>query len=87
MAVTKSSRPMIAAMLFGAILSSGCGTIRGPNLFNPGPVESQKFWAQIFDPFPEDDYAPSISGGRPIDYDRAPPVVDRARNFKRQPSR
>jgi hypothetical protein len=78
---------MIAATLTSAVLLGGCGTIRGPNLFNPGPLEKQKFWAQIFDPFPEDDSAPAISGGRPLDYDKALPAIDRARNFSRPPSR
>jgi hypothetical protein len=69
-----------------ATVLSGCHTIQGPDWTDPGSAANQQFWAQVFDPYPEDEPGPQIMGARPRDFDRAPPEVDRARHFSRAPN-
>ncbi len=51
-----------------------------PRLFEPPPsAEYQQKRAQRFDPYPENETATPIDGGRPRDFDRALPETTRAR--------
>ena len=68
---------LIAAM--GA--ATGCQTI--PPLFGPqGNEEYQRRKATVFDPFPDADMGPEVEGGRPMNYQKAAPEVDRSRWFR-----
>jgi hypothetical protein len=56
-----------------AIAAPGCTPeahryIRFPNLFHPGTAAHQRAAAVEHDPFPENDVAPPIVGGRPLGY-------------------
>ena len=62
------------------LLPSGCSpTIRKPQLFHPGPIGYQRNNAEQFDPFPPNDVAPPIVGGRPKDFQKPPNEVIRSR--------
>lgn len=66
----------------GAALASiaACSpTIRKPRLLHPGTASFQRYNAGQFDPYPPDDLAPAISGGRPIDMQMPRNEVTRAR--------
>jgi hypothetical protein len=60
----------------------GCSpTIAKPRLASPGNAPSQRYRAEHFDPYPQNDMAPEIVGGRPPDYMIPPNEVERARQF------
>ena len=59
----------------------GCkGTIM-PRLASPGTAGYQRYNALQFDPYPLDDVAPPVAGGRPNEYDRPIPEVKRGQKF------
>jgi hypothetical protein len=64
-----------------AVSLTGCPTIRTPQLANPGSAGYQRYNALQFDPYPLDDVAPPIAGGRPREYDRPIPEVKRGQAF------
>lgn len=69
-----------------ALIATGCGpTFRTPNLFHPGPAGPQRTEAIYHDPYPLDDVAPEIVGGRPREYQRPVPEVVRGRLLNAQP--
>ena len=49
-----------------------------PKLF-AGPSEIQRERATQFDPYPDQDMGPEVVGGRPLDYNRQIPEVERSR--------
>ena len=49
-----------------------------PKLF-AGPSELQRERATQFDPYPDQDMGPEVVGGRPLDYNRRIPEVERSR--------
>ena len=49
-----------------------------PKLF-AGPSELQRERATQFDPYPDQDMGPEVVGGRPLDYNRQIPEVERSR--------
>jgi hypothetical protein len=53
--------------------------IRFPNLFHPGWAPQQRAEALEHDPYPLDDMGPEVVGGRPREYQRPIPEVERAR--------
>ena len=62
-------------------LLTGCPTIRMPDLYHPGSAGYQRANALQFDPYPLDDVAPPVAGGRPREYDRPIPEVKRGQTF------
>jgi len=58
---------------------SGCKSVAPPNWFHTGPAEYQQRRAEQFDPYPENEPGPEITGGRPREYEKPIPEVDRAR--------
>jgi hypothetical protein len=58
----------------------GCPGIAPPRVFHPGTAEFQQNQAQRFDPYPLNDVAPYIGGGRPLQYDIPAPENERAQN-------
>lgn len=46
---------------------AGCNLGR-PNWFAPGTVDQQQGRATIHDPYPDNDLAPTVVGGRPRDF-------------------
>ena len=53
--------------------------IRFPDLPHPGWAQQQRLEAIEHDPYPLDDIGPEVVGGRPREYQRPVPEVDRAR--------
>ncbi len=61
------------------LTTAGCRTAAMPSFCCPGPANQQQLRAQRFDPYTESELGPEVLGGRPREYDRAIPEVDRAR--------
>lgn len=68
---------------FLALLAAGgCASIARPDYGHPGPAELQQQRAAVYDPFPDNDGAPTVEGGRPPAYDAPPPDFIRSRNYQ-----
>jgi hypothetical protein len=70
-----------AAAVFTAVLCaalSGCMT-EAVNLWQPGTIGAQQRRAIRLDPYPNNDIAPEIVGGRPLEYQVDRSEVNRAR--------
>lgn len=60
-------------------LAMGCGPqVRKPNFLHPGNAAQQRWDAIYHDPYPLNDVAPEIVGGRPRGYQNPVPEVLRA---------
>jgi hypothetical protein len=67
-------------------LASGCGGyVATPDLFHPGPAGYQRARALKHDPYPLDDVAEPVVGGRPREYERPVPEPERAVQFAQRP--
>lgn len=65
------------------VAACGCGPrFRLPSLFHPGPTGPQQYDAVYHDPYPLDDVAPEVVGGRPREYQKPVPQVTRGRLFR-----
>ncbi len=58
---------------------AGCNSLAPPNWPHPGPAAYQQRLAEHFDPYPENEPAPAIIGGRPLEYEKPQAEVVRAR--------
>ena len=58
-------------------------TIRYPRLASPGTAPLQRYNAEQFDPYPQNDMGPPIVGGRPLDY--AIPISEVSRSRQSMP--
>ena len=75
----RMTRMFVFALLL-ALPFAGCSsTVRKPKLFHPGPAAYQQYSATQFDPYPQNDMAPPIDGGRPITWSQPPSEIERAR--------
>ena len=71
----KSAYWLLAAILvLGTI---GCRGMSGPRLAGPGPASYQRALAEQFDPYPENESAPPVVGGRPRDFQHPIPETQR----------
>jgi hypothetical protein len=71
----------ISMLLLGvALIASevGCASIAPPRIFDPGSAKMKQDRAVYFDPYPDNDAAPALDGGRPRDYNKPPAEVKRA---------
>lgn len=68
---------IVASLL--AQLSACSPTIRYPRLASPGTAPLQRYNAEQFDPYPQNDMGPEIVGGRPLDYAVPVSEVNRSR--------
>jgi hypothetical protein len=77
----KSPRRLTLLALCALLLPLGAcsSTIRRPQWLHPGPAGYQRGNAEEFDPYPPNDVAPEIVGGRPKGYQKPPNEVTRAR--------
>jgi hypothetical protein len=73
-----NSRPVLFVLLV-ALAIGGCASnsFKGPNWFHPGTAEEQRKQAQRFDPYPDNQIAPEVVGGRPREYTNPLPAVER----------
>jgi hypothetical protein len=68
-----------------ALASAGCSSLGRPQWLEPGPSRAQQRRAVRFDPYLQDDTAPSIlrvplnDGTRPRDFAEPMPEVERSR--------
>ena len=72
---------IVASLL--ALLTACSPTIRYPRLASPGTAPLQRYNAEQFDPYPQNDVGPEIVGGRPLDY--AVPVSEVSRSRQSMP--
>jgi hypothetical protein len=68
-----------------AIAFAGCAGTQMPRLESPGSAGSQRYSALQWDPYPLDDIAPPVAGGRPQEYARPIPEVKRGQTFTARP--
>ena len=61
---------------------AGCRSLAPPNFARPGTAQYQRSMAQQFDPYPENEAAPAVVGGRPLGYQKPAAEVLRARWFR-----
>lgn len=80
------TRPLaIAVLVVGSLAVAGCSTLGRPDWLYPGPAQLQQRRAVRFDPYLQDDIAPSqlrlplMDGSRPRDFLEPVPEVKRAR--------
>ncbi|HEY4232855.1 MAG TPA: hypothetical protein VGM76_05500 [Lacipirellulaceae bacterium] len=60
-------------------ITSGCGgRVALPDLYHPGPAGYQRYRATQQDPYPLDDVAEPVVGGRPREFQRPVPEPERA---------
>jgi hypothetical protein len=75
-------REFLKLLIVGLMLAelTACSpTIRWPRWVSPGTAPLQRYSAEQFDPYPQNDMGPEIVGGRPPDYQIQVPEVNRAR--------
>ena len=78
-----SVRRVTGALLACGVLLAAAGCQSVPPLFGPqGNVDYQRRKATVFDPFADSDLGPEVVGGRPRDYQKAAPEVERSRWFR-----
>jgi hypothetical protein len=80
--------PMIGAI--ASVCTGGCAPeaqrfIRFPDLAHPGPAFVQRAEAIQHDPYPLNDIAPEIVGGRPLSYQQPISEAERARMVPARP--
>jgi hypothetical protein len=69
---------LAALLLIAAVtLVVGCRGTGQPHLFGPGSAEQQQHQAQQFDPYPETNIGPSVTGARPEGYTAPAPEPTR----------
>ncbi len=70
---------LMAVSLSLFFLTACSSAVRKPQLYHPGPAGYQRSNAQQFDPYPQNDVGPEIVGGRPLDFQKPPDELQRAR--------
>ncbi len=70
-------------LLIALVALVGCSSaVRYPQFLHPGPAGFQQNNAMQFDPYPPNDVAPAIVGGRPLDFQKPAGEVERARQYQ-----
>jgi hypothetical protein len=72
---------LLGLAVCASLALTGCPTVRMPQLYHPGSAGYQRANALQFDPYPLDDVAPPVAGGRPREYDRPVPEVKRGQAY------
>jgi len=72
-------RHLFVALVMLLPLTACSSTVHKPTLLHPGPAYFQRNNAMQFDPYPLNDMGPEIVGGRPLDFQKPPDEVSRAR--------
>ena len=72
------SYPVLLVLMIGLGIG-GCAGVKGPNWFHPGSADYQQKQAQRFDPYPDNQIATEVVGGRPRDFTNPIPEPERAR--------
>ncbi|MDZ7617255.1 MAG: hypothetical protein U1E05_09635 [Patescibacteria group bacterium] len=77
---------VVSACLLLVGIQAGCRGLAPPNIGYPGTASDQQARAEKFDPYPENEAGPAVEGGRPREYTKPIPEVDRARHVRPAPS-
>jgi hypothetical protein len=72
------SWPLAVALPILSALA-GCCSTAGPDWAHPGGADVQQKRALRFDPYPENEPGPALTGVRPREYEDPPPETSRAR--------
>jgi len=81
--INTMGKSLAFVLLYGLFVLCGCSlAVRKPQLLHPGPAGFQRHNATQFDPFPQNDVAPEIVGGRPRDFQKPPDEVIRSRQYQ-----
>ncbi|MEN6452374.1 MAG: hypothetical protein ABFC96_17940 [Thermoguttaceae bacterium] len=70
---------LLALALPILVVPSGCCDTGRPDWTHPGSAEAQQKRALRYDPYPENEAGPALTGVRPREYDVPPPETSRAR--------
>ncbi len=73
--------PVIALVLAPSV-AGGCAGMPMPDLHRPGRLDEQRTRAVVFDPYPENEAGPPITGARPRDYQKPIAEPGRARWYQ-----
>lgn len=81
--MTVATKLAISGLILAVVVgtSSGCYLAR-KSFGQPGPIEAQRSRAVLHDPFPNNDVAPAIVGGRPLGFDRPLPEAKNNQYFQ-----
>jgi predicted small lipoprotein YifL len=63
----RKSCPVLLVLVL-AVAIVGCAGVKGPNWLHPGTAADQQKQAERFDPYPDNQIAPEVVGGRPREY-------------------
>jgi hypothetical protein len=74
----KGPWPLAAGLLILAALG-GCRGMATPDWSHPGSASVQQKRALRYDPYPENELGPPMTGTRPREYANPPPETSRAR--------
>ena len=72
---------LLAAGLLVSSALAGCASTAKPNWLHPGTAQAQQARALRYDPYPENESGPPMTGDRPREYETPPPEPSRARWF------
>jgi hypothetical protein len=78
-------RLFFVAAIALVVTANGCASLGKPQWLQPGPAQSQRRRAVRFDPYLQDDIAPSslrlplMDGARPRDFNEPVPEIRRSR--------
>lgn len=81
MSTLQHYRLLLAAMACLPLTACSPTFFHTPRLRGPGSAPYQQARAEVFDPYPPNDVAPEIVGGRPLDYQVPANEVTRSREF------
>jgi len=85
MPASSTCLPRLLLASLGLLATGGCASLGKPDWLEPGPARAQQRKAVRFDPYLQDDIAPSslrmplMDGARPRDFADPVPEVRRAR--------
>lgn len=67
------------AVILCLMVTTGCRHLARPSWTKPGNAKTQQARALRYDPYPESEPGPALTGARPREYEVAPPEASRAR--------
>ena len=75
--------PARSCLLIAIVAAAASGCAGGPNydFWHPGNIHTQRLRAVVHDPYPDQDLAPVVMGGRPRDYSEPLPEAVRNRLY------
>ena len=75
------TKPWMRCMLLLSLGLAGCSSLAKPNWTAPGSAQVQQGRALRYDPYPENEPGPALTGTRPLGYQTPIPETSRSRWF------